>query len=241
MNNPLAGTDPTGYAADYINGVTFGASANLSSGQVELLSSADSCSFCTGEFASGVDVGSQLQSNYATTGSISSAVLGVGLAKASNAKPRKKNGANNSVKSDKASDIGADSNSKTGIVYERTNPNTGECYIGQCKSPERFEKRKKEHDKKLGVEHKYKIVDRAEPGDALDAAEHNKIQDKTAGMRAKDSDAVQNKKDPVGPARRPKMGIPEPKRASGDKAASGGNKSVKGVVRVTQFKTQKNG
>jgi len=29
------------------------------------------------------------------------------------------------------------------------------------------------------------------------------------------------------------MGIPEPKRASGDKAASGGNKSVKGVVRVT--------
>jgi hypothetical protein len=74
-------------------------------------------------------------------------------------------------------------------------------------------KRKNEHDKKLGVKHDYEIVDRAKPGKDLDIAEHKKIQEKTQGMRAKDSSSVQNKKDPAGKARRGKFGLSEPSRS----------------------------
>ncbi|MCR4533891.1 hypothetical protein OCF84_08940 [Shewanella xiamenensis] len=67
----------------------------------------------------------------------------------------------------------------------------------------------------------------------MDVAEHNKIQEKTQGMRAADSDAVQNKKDPVGPARRGKLGLAEPRRASGQKENRFGSEKITGTVRVS--------
>jgi len=65
-----------------------------------------------------------------------------------------------------------------GIVYERTNPLTGECYIGQCKSSARFNARQKEHDRELGVQHDFEIQGRADPGEALDVLEETTIRKK---------------------------------------------------------------
>jgi len=54
---------------------------------------------------------------------------------------------------------------------------TGEKYIGQTKSPERFEARKGEHDNKLGVEHNYKIIGKGKLGRDLDVVEETKIRE----------------------------------------------------------------
>ena len=45
-----------------------------------------------------------------------------------------------------------------GIIYKRTNPKTGKEYIGQAKSEKHYIKRKKAHDKKNGVKHKYIVI-----------------------------------------------------------------------------------
>lgn len=103
-----------------------------------------------------------------------------------------------------------------GIIYKRTDPKTGEIYIGQAKSEKRFAERQKEHDRKLGQEHEYEVIDRADPGIDLDVAEHNRIQEATGGVRAKDSPKVANKKDPVGAKRRKELGLPEPRRLDDD-------------------------
>ncbi|MBX3390842.1 MAG: hypothetical protein KF691_15445 [Phycisphaeraceae bacterium] len=52
----------------------------------------------------------------------------------------------------------------------------------------------------------------AVPGGKLarEIAEHQRIQRITGGQKAKNSPAVANKKDPIGPARRPGCGLPEP-------------------------------
>jgi len=62
-----------------------------------------------------------------------------------------------------------------GVVYKRTDPATGEEYIGQSKSPERFDQRQREHDSELDVEHEFEIVARAEPGLDLDVLEEEMI------------------------------------------------------------------
>lgn len=62
-----------------------------------------------------------------------------------------------------------------GIVYLRTNPETGYNYAGKVKSASRFAKRKREHNRKLDVECEYEIVDRAVPGIALDVAQETAI------------------------------------------------------------------
>ncbi|MDO3645237.1 DUF6443 domain-containing protein [Mucilaginibacter sp. L3T2-6] len=64
-----------------------------------------------------------------------------------------------------------------GVVYERTNPKTGEKYVGQAKSDERYLKRQGEHDKKLEVKHKYKILGRAKPGEKLNVLEETHIRE----------------------------------------------------------------
>lgn len=46
---------------------------------------------------------------------------------------------------------------------------------------------------------------------AREVAEHNEIQEITGGRKAKTSDKVANKRDPIGPKRRPRHGLPEPK------------------------------
>lgn len=62
-----------------------------------------------------------------------------------------------------------------GVVYLRTNPATGERYVGQAKSAERFEARQGEHDAALGVEHNYKVLGNAKPGKDLDVLEETEI------------------------------------------------------------------
>lgn len=57
----------------------------------------------------------------------------------------------------------------------------------------------------------FEIIDRANPGSALDIAEHNFIQELTGGVAARRSSAVSNLRDPVGAARRPIFGLPEPR------------------------------
>ncbi|MGB8296510.1 MAG: RHS repeat-associated core domain-containing protein, partial [Polyangia bacterium] len=51
-----------------------------------------------------------------------------------------------------------------GVVYLRTNPETGEEYVGQAKSPSRYEARQGEHDRDQGVEHEFEVLGRAKPG-----------------------------------------------------------------------------
>ena len=53
------------------------------------------------------------------------------------------------------------SNGAEGIVYLRTNPKTGEKYVGRSKSPQRFAARQKEHNRALKVTHDYEILGRA--------------------------------------------------------------------------------
>jgi hypothetical protein len=62
-----------------------------------------------------------------------------------------------------------------GVVYLRTDPKTGEQYVGQAKSPERFDARQGEHNRAQGVEHEFQVLGRAEPGQALDALEETHI------------------------------------------------------------------
>lgn len=62
-----------------------------------------------------------------------------------------------------------------GIIYRRTNPKTLKEYIGKAKSEAHFEARQNVHNSKLGVKHKYKIIDRAQPGEALSLAEETHI------------------------------------------------------------------
>jgi RHS repeat-associated protein len=62
-----------------------------------------------------------------------------------------------------------------GIVYERINLKTGERYIGQAKSKSRFLERQIEHDRKLGVKHKYNELGRAKPGQDLNVLEETHI------------------------------------------------------------------
>lgn len=100
-----------------------------------------------------------------------------------------------------------------GVVYKRTDlAGQRKPYIGQAKSQERFAARQKEHARKYpDSDFDFEIVDRADPGDALDIAEHNALQELTGGVKAKPSPLVDNLKDPVGPARRPGFGLPEPR------------------------------
>lgn len=62
-----------------------------------------------------------------------------------------------------------------GVIYRRIDPKTGDIYIGRADSPENFQARQTAHDAKLGVQHDYEVVARAEPGLSLQAAEETQI------------------------------------------------------------------
>ncbi len=102
--------------------------------------------------------------------------------------------------------------SADGVVYKRTDLNGNvQPYGGQAESLERYAKRQQEHARKHpNADFDFEIVERAKPGDDLDVAEHNFIQGLTGGQRAKYSPEVSNLKDPVGKARRSRLGLPEP-------------------------------
>jgi len=68
----------------------------------------------------------------------------------------------------------------------------------------------------------HEVAGRLEPGTetstpvsggktAREIAEHNRIQELTGGQRARNSPNVANENDPIGPNRRPGLGLPEPR------------------------------
>lgn len=67
---------------------------------------------------------------------------------------------------------------KDGIVYERGNPKTGEKYIGQAKSPQRYQARQGEHDRAHGIKHEYEVIGKGKPGKDLDVLEESMIREK---------------------------------------------------------------
>lgn len=79
-----------------------------------------------------------------------------------------------------------------GVVYLRRDPVTGDCYVGQCKSSDRFDARQKEHDRDLDVQHEYEILGRAEPGVELDVLEETKIRE--LGGLAREGGSLSNKR-----------------------------------------------
>lgn len=62
-----------------------------------------------------------------------------------------------------------------GVVYRRTNQKTGEVYIGRSKSEAAFGRRKSAHDRSLGVNHQYEVLDRAANGTPLRVLEESTI------------------------------------------------------------------
>ena len=64
---------------------------------------------------------------------------------------------------------------QAGVVYKRTNPISGKTYVGQSKSPSRFDARRGEHDRQLGVQHEYDILGTAPHGKELDVLEESMI------------------------------------------------------------------
>lgn len=89
--------------------------------------------------------------------------------------------------------------SATGIVYKRTNPFTGEEYVGQSKSPERFSARQAEHNRNLGVSHEYEILGTAASGESLDRLEEQMI--RSEGGLQKESGTLANKRHQMSEAR----------------------------------------
>jgi hypothetical protein len=100
-----------------------------------------------------------------------------------------------------------------GIVYLRTDI-TGRLapYGGQAINDARYLARQGEHARAFpNSKFEFEIVNRANPGTDLYIAEQNFVQELTGGVAARLSPDVSNLRDPVGPARRPAFGLPEPK------------------------------
>lgn len=230
MNNPLSGTDPSGYqssiqgAWEYLKSQNPAVEEALREAADRVPSPVDSSKTPLGEV---VEKAGQIGEKIANGDSVSAddlTDLGEAAAKAVEQRLLKEavdtvtgdNGKDELVAFDgEASEIGTkdDDNAPEGIVYRRTDDNGSPDYYGQAKSDERYGKRQQEVARQHpDADFEFEIVDRAEPGVDLDVAEHHKIQEATGGVRAKDSDKVANKKDPVGPRRRPGLNLPEPRR-----------------------------
>ncbi|MGS0998319.1 RHS repeat-associated core domain-containing protein [Rhodanobacter sp. UC4451_H18] len=78
-----------------------------------------------------------------------------------------------------------------GVVYKRINPETLEEYVGKAKSIERYIARQGEHNRKLGIDHEYKILGRAEPGKELSYLEETQI--RANGWLQKEGGTLANK------------------------------------------------
>jgi len=90
----------------------------------------------------------------------------------------------------------------SGLVYRRTNPQTGRCYIGRCNSDELFSRRQREHDRARSTNHEYEILERAEPGRALREAEQRHI-DSNGGPtnRSNPDGGLENRRNEIAPRR----------------------------------------
>ncbi|MFC5529514.1 hypothetical protein [Cohnella yongneupensis] len=94
-----------------------------------------------------------------------------------------------------------------GIIYKRTDLNTGKEYIGQSKSMERYEKRQAEHSRaNKDAEYHFEIVGRAEPGKKLDVLEQKKINEH-GGVKN-----LENKRNQISEKKWEQYGIQPPKK-----------------------------
>jgi len=109
--------------------------------------------------------------------------------------------------------LGSGQPGANGIVYLRIDTTGGLApYYGQAISPSRYRARQGEHARAFpSSRFQYSIADQALPGRPLTTAEQNAIQGLTGGVSAGSSPFVSNQRNPVGPARRPAWGLPEPK------------------------------
>jgi hypothetical protein len=93
-----------------------------------------------------------------------------------------------------------------------TDPKTGEGYIGKAKSPERYQARQAEHNRAAGVQYKYDIVGKAEPGTDLDVLEETKIREH--GGLKKEGGSLANKRHQMTEERYRRAGgtVPDPNK-----------------------------
>jgi hypothetical protein len=108
-----------------------------------------------------------------------------------------------------ADDAAAPNKPAKGGIYEFPDQTSGGTpYVGQSSNvPNRLNQHQDAGRLSPGTESTTPI-----PGGktAREIAEHNRIQQLTGGQKAKNSPAVSNKVDPIGPKRRPGLGLPEP-------------------------------
>jgi hypothetical protein len=58
---------------------------------------------------------------------------------------------------------------ETAIVYRRTNPTTGRCYIGRCGNEAAYRRRQMDHNRQRGVRHEYEVIERPPASRAREA------------------------------------------------------------------------
>ncbi|HTA81479.1 MAG TPA: RHS repeat-associated core domain-containing protein [Bacteroidia bacterium] len=95
-----------------------------------------------------------------------------------------------------------------GIIYKRTDPSTGEDYIGKSKDEQSFVQRKKVHDKTKGVKHDYTVLEKPKT-ENLDVAEETHIR-KNGGPK-KQGGKLANKRYQMNDKRYKEAGGEEPK------------------------------
>ena len=90
-----------------------------------------------------------------------------------------------------------------GVVYRRTNTETGRCYIGRCNSDQLYSTRQRAHDRAQGTRHEYEVLERAEPGRPLREAEQRQI-DANGGPtnRSNPNGGLENRRNEIDPRHR---------------------------------------
>jgi RHS repeat-associated protein len=90
-----------------------------------------------------------------------------------------------------------------GVVYRRTNTETGRCYIGRCNSDQLYSTRQRAHDRAQGTRHEYEVLERAQPGQPLREAEQRHI-DANGGPtnRSNPNGGLENRRHEIDPRRR---------------------------------------
>lgn len=95
----------------------------------------------------------------------------------------------------KALDKGSDAaKAGDGIIYKRTNPKTGDEYIGQAKSESHYSKRQSSHDKAKGTKHDYEVVDTGKPGTDLNVKEETHIRQGGGPNNKSTNGSLENKR-----------------------------------------------
>jgi hypothetical protein len=109
----------------------------------------------------------------------------------------------------KDSDIGS---KEEGVIYKRKDKNGEEKdYVGQAKNDGRYQKRKKEHQRKNpDADYDFEVLERGKPGKDLDQKEQKHI-DEGGGPTNKSNPngGLQNKRNQIKPKQQPKVDKPK--------------------------------